>query len=606
MNLFDENLAVITQNRVITFISELNDAEATIQYIGTDEDGTKVFFNQEQQPFIIEPAIDEVNLPNSNIRQLIFFFGIASLDEVRRVAQNAHAESLFILIEPNPYFLQHAMHYEDFKLLDDIKYIIVSDKANNLIDLYDLLFSTRFFNLTKNIVFYLNDYYRKYDSSSIQEYIKQIGATLKNKLFIMGNSIEDSLIGLANNMKNIKAISYNPDVAKLKGIFDGVPAFVVAAGPSLDKNIDHLKKVQGKGLIIAVDTIAEKLVNHGIIPDFIATVERGNIVYEYFYEKQTYPENTYLVSSLVTDPKIVEKFKHKAILPMRSRVREYFWLKEILGLTDNHFMTMGLSCAHIALGLALHVGASPIVLVGQDLAGDKAKHASGTAYDEKPVMSAGEDDLLVPGYYGGQVKSCQIWVEFKNVFENIIRDNPGKFIINATEGGAKIEGAEQQTLEAVVPKYCKQTINVYEVLRNLSFTSIDWQAAERRIRDYVYQLEKFRIKVANHLKSLTKFNETWQDTMPKSKIKEVYDVMKKTDIFYQAVAKDQLLFHNVQGPLAILMQKFYTIEETDSLESLRKNLAVQIDLCEMLENTAWLIIQVIEENFPWSLNKSQR
>lgn len=88
--------------------------------------------------------------------------------------------------------------------------------------------------------------------------------------------------------------------------------------------------------------------------------------------------------------------------------------------------------------------------------------------------------------------------------------------------------------------------------------------------------------------------------MPEKKIKKIYRSMQETDLYYKAIASDQLLFHNIQGPLTILVQKFQTIEETDSLESLKANLNVQIELCEMIESTAWLISQVIAENFPWS------
>ena len=601
MSLFDENLMVIDQKKIITFIAEWQDQEVPFYYVGTDHDGTRVFCDNENRPLIIEPSLDETHLPNPKLKQLIFFFGIASLEEVQKVARSAHEESIFILIEPNPCFLQYALNHEHFEVLNDINYIIVADEPTNLDGLFKLLFSTKFFYLTKNMLFYVNAYYRKYDGRSVQEYIKEIGTALQNKYFVIGNSIHDSLLGLINNMTNIKAISENVDVAKLKGAFSGIPAFVVAAGPSLDKNIAELKKVQGKGLIIAVDTIAQKLIKHGIVPDFIASVERGAIVWEYFYKKNNYPKNMYLVSSLVVDPRIVKQFKNQAILPLRARVREYFWLKEKLGLTDEHYMTMGASCAHIAMGLALHVGASPIVMVGQDLAyGDKGTHASGTVYDGREESEEDKDDSWIPGYYGGQVRTQKIWLEFKVIFETMIKKHYDKNIINATEGGAKIEGARQETLADVIERYCKQPCNVYQRLQAIPFTELEWPAIEERITAYLVDLEQYRTNVAAHLEKLREYNKTWKSSMADKKIAKIYSVMQETNEYYRDISKNQLLFHNLQGPLLVLMQKFQTIPENDSLDSLKQNLSVQIELCEMIENTAWLIIQVIEENFPWS------
>lgn len=45
-----------------------------------------------------------------------------------------------------------------------------------------------------------------------------------------------------------------------------------------------------------------------------------------------------------------------------------------------------MSCAHVAFGFAEHIGASPIVLLGQDLAfgdSEEESHADGTIYDNK-------------------------------------------------------------------------------------------------------------------------------------------------------------------------------------------------------------------------------
>ena len=51
------------------------------------------------------------------------------------------------------------------------------------------------------------------------------------------------------------------------------PAFIVSAGPSLDKNIEELKNIKGRGIIMAVDTAIKPLLKHGIVPDIIASVD---------------------------------------------------------------------------------------------------------------------------------------------------------------------------------------------------------------------------------------------------------------------------------------------------------------------------------------------
>ena len=52
-----------------------------------------------------------------------------------------------------------------------------------------------------------------------------------------------------------------------------IPGIVVAAGPSLNKNIKELKKAKGKAFICAVDTAIKPLIKEGIIPDMFAVVD---------------------------------------------------------------------------------------------------------------------------------------------------------------------------------------------------------------------------------------------------------------------------------------------------------------------------------------------
>lgn len=598
MTNFEKNIALIAQRNVPDFIKPFDQEDIEITYMGTDYDGVKIFLDSEEKPFLVDCQIDKASLPNPNLKQIVFFFGIVSLNEIYEISKKMHKETLLILIEPKPYFLQHVLEVEDFTLLKDLNYIIVTEKPSNLSNLFRLLFSNRFLFIAKNPVFYLNSYYRQKDADLVRTYIREIGTALKHKYFTMGNSIHDSLIGLINNLKNISMLEQNPDVGRMKDLFKGYPAFVISAGPSLDKNIARLKEVNNRGIIIAVDTIVEKLVNNGIIPHFICTVEREAIVYDYFYEKQVYPEDIYLVAPPVVDPRIVEKFPRRAVLPMRETVREYLWLAEMLGLSDDYFAWMGGSCAHLAMGMALHLGASPVVLVGQDLAfGGEKSHANGTIYESKPLHADGEE-LMVPGYHGGEVMTRKVWHEFKLIFENKISEI-SNLVINATEGGARIEGTVQHTLAEVIETYCKAETDVVAVLKTIVSNTTDWTEITMRIEKYINLLEQNHNKLEEHIQKLNNILEEWSDDVSGKKLKSIYRTMKETDSFLNLIVNDQLLHHNVQGPLIVLLQKFYNIEENDTTSSLRENLLVQIELCNMLETTSWFILQVLEENFPW-------
>ena len=82
----------------------------------------------------------------------------------------------------------------------------------------------------------------------------------QNKLFHMKNMIEQ---------RNVTQVKHIIDQIGL----DDVPAIIVAAGPSLDKNIKELKKAEGKAIIFVVDAALRSVIRSGIVPDFVCTVD---------------------------------------------------------------------------------------------------------------------------------------------------------------------------------------------------------------------------------------------------------------------------------------------------------------------------------------------
>ena len=59
----------------------------------------------------------------------------------------------------------------------------------------------------------------------------------------------------------------------MKVIPKDISAIVIAAGPSLNKNIKELKRAKGKAFLIAVDTAVKRLLKEGIVPDMYATLD---------------------------------------------------------------------------------------------------------------------------------------------------------------------------------------------------------------------------------------------------------------------------------------------------------------------------------------------
>src|SRR5690606_5350222 len=103
---------------------------------------------------------------------------------------------------------------------------------------------------------------------------------------------EDSLMGFRNVIENLAFIEQTPGIDRLQNQFRNIPAIVIATGPSLTKSLPLLKELQNKALLLSVDASFKILLENGIVPHFVASLERDDHP-RAFFEKLNYtPQNT--------------------------------------------------------------------------------------------------------------------------------------------------------------------------------------------------------------------------------------------------------------------------------------------------------------------------
>ncbi|MBW1713893.1 MAG: motility associated factor glycosyltransferase family protein, partial [Deltaproteobacteria bacterium] len=152
-------------------------------------------------------------------------------------------------------------------------------------------------------------------------------------------------------------------VAELANAFKGFPAILVGTGPSLAKNIHHLKKAREKAVIIATGQALRSLLAYEVKPDFICTIDFA-------------PNNATHFDGLLSTEDVPLVALCRAHPPL---IRDYQGPIFVNGVPhDNHFLgqlwqakgviTAGNSVAHLCFSLAKLIGADPVVLVGHDMA----------------------------------------------------------------------------------------------------------------------------------------------------------------------------------------------------------------------------------------------
>ena len=209
---------------------------------------------------------------------------------------------------------------------------------------------------------------------------------------------------------------------------------VVAAGPSLDDNLEFLRESLGKKTIIAVGTVFKKLLEMEILPDMVVISDPLKRTYQQIegVEEQKVP----MLLAMTAYWKFAAAYQgEKYLVPLKA-------VEELDNITEKYedAWDIGGTVTYFALEAAVRFKAKNIFLVGVDLAfPGGVTHATGTM--DRAQISI---DNLIPieGYGGTTVYSNTVFISFRRDIEDLIEHNPEISFYNMSTIGAKIAGTQ--------------------------------------------------------------------------------------------------------------------------------------------------------------------
>jgi hypothetical protein len=247
-----------------------------------------------------------------------------------------------------------------------------------------------------------------------------------------------------NAVANLPTVLEGAGCAALQGAAAGRAAVLVAAGPSLDRNVHLLRHLKGRALLAVVGTALGPVVRAGVEPDLVFSIDGGEANEDHFrrvgpvpcagfFDVTVYPA----VPRYLTGPRFFGVF-HPHFAD---------WYAAALGGFPHRYRT-GPSVANAALNVLADMGCTDIVLVGQDLAyTDGRTHSRGTAHCRAADRAR---TLTVPAVGGGTVAtSPEMYWMLRQLEEDIRRLPEGVRVWDATGGGALKLGAAVCSLEEV-------------------------------------------------------------------------------------------------------------------------------------------------------------
>lgn len=189
--------------------------------------------------------------------------------------------------------------------------------------------------------------------------------------FVMGSVIIDINYTKSKLIPAVKSVCNNmdlllkePPLKTLENIYEGKTALIVGAGPSLDKNIEIIKKYRKKAIIFAVGQSAKTLMGNGIVPDFMGLVETGSQMSQ--IENLDTSDVDLILEPSTYNGLHMAKFKNKFSYPSKNSSPNLIWTS-FVNEDPSKYVTSG-TVSFMMMYSAMILGFKDLILVGQDLA----------------------------------------------------------------------------------------------------------------------------------------------------------------------------------------------------------------------------------------------
>ncbi len=383
-------------------------------------------------------------------------------------------------------------------------------------------------------------------------------------------NIDSRLPWIENYLENFSYLPDTPSIDVLRGRFTGKPMIVVGAGPSLNKNGHLLKELKGRVIIMAAVTAYKPLLKLGVVPDFVIAGERIDMP-EYFTDGEPDKEIR-LILAEVSSPALFQRqakgrFVFFNAFNHLSGEQAKMW-------GSGYFASIGGSVTTSALDMGIMFGCDPVIFVGQDLAfGDGETHVAGGVYegqslkiDSKTGVGTIDWDyadgrtgtinytiLWLKGLNGTPVASKFDWVTFHQWFETymhfMVKEGMRQKVINATEGGAYIEGMEHISLKEAIERYVGAKVGIDRVI-DLALKDrapVDFIALGKslvRMSEGLVYIKKQAVKILKEVKKIRAAHKKSGLTSELLKYvkriegleKNLFDMTRKTPFLWEALS----------------------------------------------------------------------
>ena len=395
-----------------------------------------------------------VNMPDQSI---LVMFGLSTGIFASRFLESAKHDVTCIVYEPDAEILEKVLQQVDIeKLLMDKRFILVVHGIKEGDLSWKLSDRLSVGNMKTNRYVECPGYKELYkeEHKRYSQLIYEANLTEQTRINTYA-ALGDRMV--YTGIQNLRFLPGCRSAMDYMGLFPAdMPAIIVSAGPSLQKNVHLLKEAKGKALIIAVDHALPMLESRGIVPDIVICVD--NKKSPALFDVPGIQDITFFAESCM-NTEVLESIRSKQLVFYSASTEVWGNLFE---QAESEICTVfsGGSVAIEALSVLIMYKFHRIILIGQDLALEDGRYYADETDEEKKEY----DIRMVKGINGGSVATTREFIMFKACFENLASVYSDIQIIDATEGGALIENTIVMTLQEAIDRYCTTEYDIADIL----------------------------------------------------------------------------------------------------------------------------------------------
>lgn len=318
------------------------------------------FLTRKDMSAYTEVTSDYLTVKKKRLKEIkkFIFLGILTGRHVPRIANKVNAE-IYLVCERNLEIFRLSLFTVDYTVLAQNKGVVFS--VMNEPEEETLKIDTFIYNQP------YDNYLIKFSSTgiNIHEYIDRILTALvgmKPTSYDYNRYVYTFIKRATTLIKSNYPILQIERIRKKADFFNNKKVLFIAGGPSLNENIEWIQQNQDRFYIVTIGAAYQKLLDHNIHVDMISTLDEQYHVLNDIQFSQEFvdkiDENTIILASILTDKRILEKFKTQPVF-IYEVFRSFF--------KDNVAMN-GFSVGEVTLNLLLYMNVKDLYLVGLDMA----------------------------------------------------------------------------------------------------------------------------------------------------------------------------------------------------------------------------------------------